>query len=593
MAADGWFKNIVRTPPVLLLVLSSALMGFGAQTPPLALRPSDAESGTQFISRIKELSSESREAAVQEAVVAGNVPQFLRHFVPVTVTHSTNTATFFVAPDYLSVGSDTDYFMVPLTPATAQRIADPLDCSLPTPRMADAIHAAAGLRLAPSPIPPSPAMTTVPIFAEHNRLIAAQRTAALGVHPLGTLVAGDKKDLVVTARLASARGKVAIYGWHQTNGTPIQPLYLGHSASYADYSHGVRLICNEMIVNGTNSTVARVLADPSLAGLLSDEGVVRPNRYPTGNGSEPPIRFTAGTAFGEQIADFAFEPEVKIHLNIPSPETFRTDKPVLLVVYALPNGNTIPWTLGRTLRPGDDWHFAIQHVAAQTRFLRNVLTNRTLVLACLESGPKSWPAWRRKHGDVLIPAIMNRLREPFATNRLEIVLTGHSGGGSFTFGYLNQVEKNPSEVVRIAFLDSNYGYDPELGHKRKLTEWLVASDHNFLAVLAYDDANALLDGKPFVSASGGTWGRSAAMLKDLGNSFDFSSETNAVGVRTHRALGRRIDFFLKENPDRKILHTVQVERNGLIHALLAGTSQESVGYAYFGERAYDRWISED
>ena len=92
--------------------------------------------------------------------------------------------------------------------------------------------------------------------------------------PLGALTAGDKKDLVITSRLANSPNKVAIYGWHQTNGVAIQPLYLGHGASWADYSHGIRLVQKKMMVNGVSKTVAEVLADPELAGLLSDEGIV-------------------------------------------------------------------------------------------------------------------------------------------------------------------------------------------------------------------------------------------------------------------------------------------------------------------------------
>jgi hypothetical protein len=48
--------------------------------------------------------------------------------------------------------------------------------------------------------------------------------------------------------------------------------------------------------------------------------------------------------------------------------------------------------------------------------------------------------------------------------------------------------------------------------------------------------------------------------------------------------------LLKENPDHKILHTVQVERNGFIEALLSGTVHEGRGYEYLGERAYTNWI---
>jgi len=52
-----------------------------------------------------------------------------------------------------------------------------------------------------------------------------------------------------------------------------------------------------------------------------------------------------------------------------------------------------------------------------------------------------------------------------------------------------------------------------------------------------------------------------------------------------------VQFILKENPEKKILHTVQVERNGFIHSMVSGTSNQSQGYEYFGPRAYSKWIS--
>ena len=55
----------------------------------------------------------------------GNVPPFLRTFVPGRGRPlGAVKATYFVAPDYLAVGSDDDYFLTPLTPETAQKVAD-------------------------------------------------------------------------------------------------------------------------------------------------------------------------------------------------------------------------------------------------------------------------------------------------------------------------------------------------------------------------------------------------------------------------------------------------------------------------------------
>ena len=78
---------------------------------------------------------------------------------------------------------------------------------------------------------------------------------------------------------------------------------------------------------------------------------------------------------------------------------YRSDRPVGLVLYALPNGNTIEQTAGKKMAPGDDWHFDIQHIAAQTRFLRERIEGYNLVVAYLEADQKSWPAWKKAHPD--------------------------------------------------------------------------------------------------------------------------------------------------------------------------------------------------
>ncbi len=589
---------------VLRIALSwfavGATLAFG-QTIAFPHRATAAPTGSEFVRQIELTSLAEREAAICNAILAGNVPDLLRELRPVHVTNvvagKTNFATFHVTPDYLAVGRDEDYLLAPMTPEAAQGLADALGCTVPTRKMVDAIYAAATVKLQPIPIPPSPAMITSAVFAQHNEVVRTQRATYFREFPLGTLVAGHKKDVVISARLAGVTNKVAIYGWHQTNGVPIQPLYTGHTSSWVDYSHGIRLVQQKMTVNGQTTTVADVLADPDLASLLSDEGVLTNPRYPTNQRSHAnsessratwPEHFGPGAFPGELVRELQLPNGVRVVINTAAFGQFATNRPVRLIFYALPNGNTIEQTVGRKLAPGDDWHFNIQHIGAQTRFLRQVLTNQNVVVVYLENSLKSWPAWRREHGDDFIPQLLDTVQAIFAPWPVEVVLTGHSGGGSLTFGYVNQVVSIPTNVIRIAFLDSNYGYTAT-NHLAKLTVWLNRSAQPHLCVLAYNDAVALLDGKPFVSASGGTWGRSHAMLEDLGRHFQFTSKT--VGdLKTSSALNGRIRFLLLENPERKILHTVQVERNGFIHALLAGTIHEGQGYEYMGTRAYEAWI---
>ena len=583
---------------IILICFGSRIF---AQNLPLPARDKHALDGTDFAQKISALDLAAREKIITDEIFAGNVPTFLRQFCAVTVTNVsaglTNVATFFAAPDYLAIGSDENYLLIPISPNTAQRIADSVGCVLPTRKMVDEIYAAAAVKLTPSLIPPSPAMTTVPVFVQHNETVGTQRAAFFNSQPFGALVAGHKKDVVISARLAGVTNKVAIYGWHQTNGVPVQPLYLGHTAAWVDYSQCIRLILQTMIVNGAQKPVAAVLADPKLCGLISDEGVMTNARYPT-NFIAPvaseklnlpwPQKFLASSNYGEWTREIKLPDEVRILVNAPAQASFATNKPVLLVFYALPNGNSIEQTVGKKLQAADDWHSDIQHIGAQTRWLRNVVTNKTIVVAYLEASMRSWPAWRKKHGDQRIAEILDGVRGIFSGSKTEVVLASHSGGGSLIFGYMNAVQKIPSDVKRIAFLDSDYGYDSKL-HAEKIKSWLAASGENHLCVIAYQDYLALLNGKSFVSENGGTWGRSHAMLDDLGGPFRFTSRTNG-GLEFFSTRDRQVEFLLKENPERKIFHTVQVERNGFIQALLAGTADEGKGYEYFGERAYTNWI---
>ena len=58
----------------------------------------------------------------------------------------------------------------------------------------------------------------------------------------------------------------------QSDGKPIQPLYTGHATTWADYSHGVRLIANDAELNGKKVRLADIFRDGRLSWLASDEG---------------------------------------------------------------------------------------------------------------------------------------------------------------------------------------------------------------------------------------------------------------------------------------------------------------------------------
>jgi len=87
---------------------------------------------------------------------------------------------------------------------------------------------------------------------------------------------------------------------------------------------------------------------------------------------------------------------IRVLVNAPLAGFGSSDR-VLLVIYALPNGNTIEQTFGKRLKEGDDWHYDIQHIGAQTRCLRQVISDRTVVVAYLENGRKKLARMERQY----------------------------------------------------------------------------------------------------------------------------------------------------------------------------------------------------
>ena len=298
----------------------------------------------------------------------------------------------------------------------------------------------------------------------------------------------------------------------------------------------------------------------------------------------------------EQVRIFdspAWAPEVKFHINAPSAASFNPKKKVMLIFYALPNGNTIENTIGNTELIAADWHYGIQHIGAQTRYLRKKITDANVVVCYLESNQKAWNRWRSKYSDSTIKTIVDSVRAVFRPYKTTVTLDSHSGGGYFIFGFLNSVAEIPSYIDRISFIDSDYGYDETLHHGQKLSKWLKASATHSLCVLAYNDSIALYNGKPVVSATGGTWYRSKRMVDYLKHDFAFKSILNSDFWK-FTSKGKRIEFILKTNQEKAILHTIQVERNGFIQSILSGTKQEEKDYAYYPlagtTRAYESLI---
>jgi len=297
--------------------------------------------------------------------------------------------------------------------------------------------------------------------------------------------------------------------------------------------------------------------------------------------------FSSSGRFAEQTRVLALEPGVMA--TIVAPSHLDLTKRVDLILYALPNGNSTAETMGRKNFDSTTWRFDIQHIAAQTRALRARGISQAVVVY-LEADKKSWPEWRSRQGydkaNARIVAIVDTLRAVIGNPRdLAVTLTGHSGGGSFAWGFIDGHGELPDWLERIAFLDSDYSYEQR--HGDKIARWLRRRPANTLVVLAYDDRNIMLDGKKVVSDSGGTWRATHRMLADLQTPFALQRDSLGEFIRYR---GAQIELLLHPNPANRILHTEMIgEMNGYMHALLvrrAGYSESVL----VSRRAYMEWV---
>ncbi|CAF1438675.1 unnamed protein product [Adineta ricciae] len=291
---------------------ASASANIGGNGAPIFSIPSRTITGTTFGNSIMNIGpNQLREDMIFAELQAGNIPDFMRTPIPISVTAGNDTLTYWVLPDVLCVGTNADYLRTPLNPLTARRVADiyagndtltywvlpdvlcvgtnadylrtPLNpltarrvadiygAVLPTKKMAHQIWQAATVKLTPSPNGPpyDSTMMSTERMVFHNTKIQT----ALGNKTPGELISGHKKDVVITTGLLTYPQNVAIVGWWYPSGQMIQPLnYKSHDRFYKDYSHGIRLVNRMVTINGQWYDIYDVLRNAAVASLISDEG---------------------------------------------------------------------------------------------------------------------------------------------------------------------------------------------------------------------------------------------------------------------------------------------------------------------------------
>jgi len=207
---------------------------------------------------------DERENEIFKAITIGNIPDFLRKTVTISDKFADSEGnlhmvTYETMPDYLSVGNDDDFCRIPMNPYTAQLLADKFGASFLTAKLSDHIYKMAQIKLTPfNYFPVGNANEMVSKFEEHNSQIEKQRKEINGIN--GQLVAGIKKDVIISSQLINKPG-----------GKPIQPVYSRHINWYVDYSHGIRFINNQILIDGKPALLTEILKDPVLYRIFSDE----------------------------------------------------------------------------------------------------------------------------------------------------------------------------------------------------------------------------------------------------------------------------------------------------------------------------------
>jgi len=262
------YLSIMRWFTVIFILLLTSCQTFKKI---ISIQRTSSLTGNEFYHQAFAMKWKERDSFAVKEILVGNIPSFLKKFerIKVSITDSSTgkaiNAEYFVSPDYLSIGTNDDWARINITPLAAQKIADSLNCFLPTKKMVDDIYKAAKIKA--EPVPMYAFRDSTPTMWHHHLIIEGQRKGRKG------LIAGIQKDVVISGKISRdpKPDRVAIYGWHKLDGTPIQPLYTGHIYWWVDYSQAIRLVYRKIKVGNRWIDYTEVLKDPVLKRLLCDE----------------------------------------------------------------------------------------------------------------------------------------------------------------------------------------------------------------------------------------------------------------------------------------------------------------------------------
>lgn len=194
-----------------------------------------------------------------------------------------HTIHYQVMREYLTVGNTRDHVIVPLIPATAQKIADTFGCILPTRKMVDQIFNAAPVKLSALPrdywmqgqIDKSTGKK-VPTYdpTKDKKLVTHDYDEYLKKPDCQISTASYlEHDLAIRQQLKSEAGIV--------RGNDM-PLVAGHKpvTSRSTWTTATRLVAGTMLADDREMTAAEVLNDDLYADGLNTNGRIERPRVP-------------------------------------------------------------------------------------------------------------------------------------------------------------------------------------------------------------------------------------------------------------------------------------------------------------------------
>lgn len=249
--------------------------------------------GTSFVRGLPERGSrQERDDRIVDAVRRGMHAPL--NWSPLQVRARGIDATLFVMADALMIGEPGDFVRVSVNADTAQRVAWELGAYLPTTKICDEVWEQAKCRIKPQTQGP-PDYDYFDMDAPERMIdYHEQVDTAIGMYhggsniQMGALVGNVGKHWVLSNKLLGT-SKVCNYGWYVERGwhvsasgkRMIQTLGRAHNGRHVDYSQMLRLVKNEVIVNGQSLLFSEVATDEELCWLLSDEGVLKTFSIPS------------------------------------------------------------------------------------------------------------------------------------------------------------------------------------------------------------------------------------------------------------------------------------------------------------------------